>query len=145
MRFTISAPRICLQSRCVERRRALCGQELLLLLLLLPSLFSLFFFAVTSVSREDERIRVRAASAAGRPPCLITTWGSPRVFVPPFFFSWSHVSPPSIIWERMRLLVFATLLGVLLDTGKCNFVETAVVSYEDRSHVHAQKGNADFV
>lgn len=37
------------------------------------SLFSLFFFAVTSVSREDERIRVRAASAAGRPPCLITT------------------------------------------------------------------------
>lgn len=26
---------------------------------------SLFFFAVTSVSREDERIRVRAASAAG--------------------------------------------------------------------------------
>lgn len=48
---------------------------------------SLFFFAVTSVSREDERIRVRAASAAGRPPCLITTSGSPRVFVPPFFFS----------------------------------------------------------
>lgn len=110
-----------------------------------PSLFSLFFFAVTSVSREDERIRLRAASAAGRPPCLITTWGSPRVFVPPFFFSWSHVSPPSIIWERMRLLVFATLLGVLLDAGRCNFGETAVVSYEDRSHVHAQRGNADFV
>lgn len=38
------------------------------------SLVCLFFFAVTSASREDERIRVRVASAAGRPPpCLITT------------------------------------------------------------------------
>lgn len=56
-----------------------------------------------------------------------------------------HVSPPSIIWERMRLLVFATLLGVLLDAGRCNFGETAVVSYDDRSHFHAHRGNADFV
>ncbi|XP_023275952.1 ly6/PLAUR domain-containing protein 1 [Seriola lalandi dorsalis] len=30
---------------------------------------------------------------------------------------WSDVSLPSVIWERMRLLVFATLLGVLLDAG----------------------------
>lgn len=38
---------------------------------------------------------------------------------------WSDVSPPSVIWERMRLLVFATLCGVLLDAGRLQVGETA--------------------
>lgn len=66
-------------------------------------------FALTSASREDERICARASSAAVRPPCLRLNK-----------FIWSDVSPPSVIWERMRLLVFATLFGVLLDAGRSN-------------------------
>lgn len=65
-------------------------------------------------SREDERIRVWASSAALRPPCLRLNE-----------LTWSDVSPPSVIWERMRLLVLATLLGVLFDAGECELGETA--------------------
>ncbi|XP_070814223.1 ly6/PLAUR domain-containing protein 1-like isoform X1 [Chaetodon trifascialis] len=88
VRFMISALWVCLQLRR-KKRVALCGA-----------------FALTSASQEDERVRVWASSAALRPPC-------PRLKE----FIWSDVSPPSVIWERMRLLVFATLCGVLLDAG----------------------------
>lgn len=71
------------------------------------------FFALTSAIREDERIRVWASTEAVCPP-------SPRLNK----FIWSDVSPPSVIWERMCLLVFATLFGVLLDAGRCK-LETA--------------------
>lgn len=77
--------------------------------------FSFFLsVALTSANRaedhgdDDERNRVWApSSAAVRPPCLRLNE-----------FIWSDVSPPSVIWERMRLLVFVTLFGVLLDAGK---------------------------
>ncbi|XP_040888734.1 ly6/PLAUR domain-containing protein 1-like [Toxotes jaculatrix] len=61
---------------------------------------------VVCSGREDERVRVWVSSAAVRPPFLRLSK-----------LVWSDVSPPSVILERMRLLVFATLFGVLLDAG----------------------------
>lgn len=90
VRFMISALWVRLQLRRKERL-SLCGA-----------------FDFTSASREDERVRVWASSAALRPP-------RPRLSE----FIWSDVSPPSVFLERMRLLVFATLCGVLLDSGRC--------------------------
>lgn len=37
----------------------------------------------------------------------------------------SDVSPPSVLLETMRLLVFAALFGVLLDAGRCNLERQA--------------------
>ncbi len=50
---------------------------------------------------------------------------------------WSDVSPPSVIWERMRLLFFATLCGVLLDAGRLQVGDCVPVSV---SSVRAQLG-----
>ncbi|KAG8004472.1 Ly6/PLAUR domain-containing protein 1 [Nibea albiflora] len=78
----------------------------------LPSRGALYGFCAPASRDEDhgdddERIRVRASSSAAvRAPCLRLNE-----------FIWSDVSPPSVIWERMRLLVFVTLFGVLLDAG----------------------------
>lgn len=71
--------------------------------------------SLTSARREHEqRVPVLVSSAAVRPPRLRLNK-----------FVGSDVSPPRVILETMRLLVLATLFGVLLDAGRCNLERLA--------------------